>query len=407
MRVEKRRKYSRRNFLKIGAGTTIALGVNEGIRRLTGVGLESPFLPLLFRDNPLKPFHAALLYHYFSSAEHIPDCLNLQEEVVKKVMTKRPESVRELIEFCLNWTDSHKLTDENGARLTLFALAAVSHLKEARNSASMFFPLYLPEGKDPEGKPTRENGYAMGWDKSVHFFSAAYFAFELIRLKNNGGLRNNLKAKEFITSSRQAINLVGAKRIEKIKQHLAQSPEETGRAFPFSPKIHGLRSEEEEIANLLTDVGIAFEVFTISGNEEGCFDKRLQERRALWLLPRWWETWEEREKRVDQFIQRALDHPQSFIPCGIGDIGVSRDCFGNQAGIAFGLGLGRKIKENLPIEIGPIPFDDYSQKFGAWKGEVDHLGRPVGDPPWTYPTKITSYQMGLDEKGDIKFSYTS
>lgn len=406
MQVEKSR-YSRRNFLKIGARATMALGANEGIRWTTGVGLESPLLSLLFRDNPLVPFHAAFLYHYFSSAEHIPGCFNLQEEVVKKVMTKRPESVRELTEFGLNWTDSHKLTDENGARLTLFALAAVGHLKEARSGACIYFPLYLPEGKDPEGKPARENGYAMGWDKSVHFFSAAYFAFELSRLKNNGGLRNNLKAKEFITSLRQAINLVGPERIEKIKQHLAQSPEETGRPFPFSPKIHDLRPEEEEIAGLLTDAGIAFEVFTISENEEGCFDSRLRERQALWLLPRWWETWKEREKRVDQFIQEALDNPQSFIPCGIGDTGVSRDCFSNQAGIAFGLGLGRKIEKGLPIKIGLIPFDDYSQKFGAWGGKVDHFGRSISDPPWTYPVKITSYQMGLDEKGDMKFSYTS
>lgn len=391
MELRKERGITRREFLTGAAVVAGTIAVDEGHRRLTGFGLESPVLSYLAKDNPIFPFSPALMKYYFETANRVPGFSELKETIKERVIGNRPASVQELIEIGLEKANSQGVTGENGVRLALFALAAIGQTGWQGNDAKFYYPLYLPEGKRPE-----ERRFALGWDKTVHLTSDAYFAYELLRLSNTGGIREARKADEFIIGLRRAIWLVGPDRISQIKECLRG---DSKRNFPFNPSIQGLTSPEEAIADLLINGGVAFEAFTISERPEEVFDPRLRERTAMWMLL---QKVTGHEEKIDEFIWKALKEPKESIVNGLGDTGINRDLVANQVGIALGISLYRQRNEpDLANSILEIPFDDYSKRFRPYEGGVDQWGESIGKPPKPYPP-VSDYKIALNSEGKIE-----
>lgn len=391
--LNQRKPISRKDFLL----TLIPLGIalNEGMKGLTGLSLESLFYPLLLEDVPLAPFSPAFRELYFRTGCS-PEISSLKETIIGKIKRDRPASVQQLVELSLKAT-SPAISNEMRVRSALFALAAIGHLGPEHDEARAFFPVYIPEGKPEEKNPKRPEGALSlcGLDKSIHFASAAFFAFEILRLKNKGiiGIR---EADEFIIGLERAIELIGPQRISQIKASLREDPK---RSFPFSPEIFGLRPEEENLATLLIDGGIAFEVLTIADYPEECLDPNLLFRRTRWIAR---QRLTLREENIDKLVLEALKNPKNDFVSGLNDSGVNADLAANLTGILLAIYLSRQVQKNTKeLTIPSIPFDDHAARFGPWRGQVNSEGKLIAPLPQPYP-QVSDYSLGLNSREEIE-----
>lgn len=392
------RRISRRRFLSLGKDVaasgliTLAFGVsvNELLKGTSGISPLDITYSWLRRDTPFIPLHPALMKEYFQSAQRVIGFPELEQTIMEKTNSSRPQSVQELLEIGLNSAHEQGFNGVDGVSMSLLTVTAIGQTN--LEFTAHHFPLYLPEGRS----------LAIGWDKSRHLFSTSYWTFMLSWLNHTGELRKTRKADEFPTGLGWAFRLIGHKRIDKIKRELVKPHPK--RNFPFSPSIKGLTPEEERVASLLTDGGIAFEVLsTIKEPTDYYHDPNFLKRQALWIATQR-ARGESGKNEINRFLIDALKNPDGRFYCGLRDPGVNRDLVANQAGIALGIALFRLAKAGVFDRIPKIPLDDYTEKYGYWDTKINSEGEVIGDFPPTYERILDNYKIEVIKNG-VKLSY--
>ncbi len=395
------KEISRRTFLEISLGAPAVIAANEGVKGLTGLGLDSLFLPLFLEAAPHVPFSPAFMHDYFL-AECSPKITQIKEDVIREIKNHRPESVRQFLELGLEKASDYETSQEARVRSALFVLAAIGQVGPENGEARLHSPLYLPEGERPERPKKRLS--LTGIDKVGHLTSAAFFAYRLLDLLEESegleGVIENRRADEFLISTSRANQLVGMERIQGVKDYLRCDHK---RIFPYSPEIHCLTSVEATIAILLTNAGIAFEVFTTTDRLDDCFNPELVRQGARWIARQRITLCEE---IIDQRIRQALKEPRGDLVSGLGDLNVTGDLTANGVGIWTGIDCYRQVKKGAnPFKFSVIPFDDYTERYGLWQGQISSRGQLIGEPPHAYP-QVSSYRLGFNLAGEAESSVT-
>jgi hypothetical protein len=382
---------SRRRFFSLGKdiamplviASAFGISANEVLKGTTGISPLDMAYSYLRRDHPYFPLHPAYMEEYFNSAERVIGFPELKANLIEKIGTNRPSSVKKLLEMGLESAHEQGFEGFEGLNMALLTVTTVAQAD--LEFTAHHYPLFLPE----------QRSLAIGWDKSRHLLSAAYWAFTLLWLNHTGGLRDKRRADDFPIGLNLPFQLIGRERINQIKERLTQPHPQ--RNFPFSPEIKGAGGEKWVVI-LITDGGIAFEILsTIEKPERYYHDLNLLKRQVLKMIC-------QREQYL-KLIEDSLAHPNKDFYCGLRDPGVGRDLFANQAGAGEGVALYRLALAGIFDQIPEIPGDDYTEKYGYWDVKINNQGKVIGDFPPEYERIPDGYEMELTQNGVIRLNH--
>ena len=258
----------------------------------------------------------------------------LRQEIKQKLLfSERKSPVSDLLKDSIKMASKYYPEPSEALRNSLFCLTEISF---GNKEAGGNFPPYIPSGREKD----------RGFDKTGHLLSAAFFAFELLRLANEQpGLDN-----EFLKMTNLATSTVGQDNIELIKNSLCNG---SAGEFPFCDDFSGLDETENQVAKKINDAGIAYEVFsTFFDNDQKSYinSALLHARMYLYRKVGYGEI-------ITDFINEALSENNPDIYEGLCDSEVSRDLFANQVGVCLGISLFRQRNSKKPII--NIPLDVY------------------------------------------------